>query len=316
MFLEKKIKSNDDYISVYAFLDISFPPVAWAVTRGVLVSSLNSSKKYNPGFVSFMLAGIIQCRNNSRYFNELIIESFRSQFYPSQSSRLVGMYFFQSKDDAVNRINDPNWPSYFIEDNLIELRLFSPTKPTVVDSNWITFSPLTDKGIIELNDNAWIKKYWSGVQYDDNPVWEIIADGLAIVPDFEIRKKCLELVVNYFPDSIIPITMARLAAEVGSNGGLITPFVHRISNDKIKLQYLWDDNDFHDAETIEKIKLHPDSGYLGKLMHENESWKSPDFSQWGIELELKHNESYENSNISNTSLHTIIKPNNIILVPS
>jgi hypothetical protein len=89
-----------------------------------------------------------------------------------------------------------------------------------------------------------------------------------------------------FPASHIPILMARLASEAGTRGGLITPFLQREDENRVLLGYLWSDGEFHDPAVIDAIKAHPDSGALGRMMAENETWKMPDFRPWGKVFEL------------------------------
>ncbi len=80
--------------------------------------------------------------------------------------------------------------------------------------------------------------------------------------------------------------MARLASEAGTHGGLIAPFLLREDEKRARLVYLWSDAEFHDPAVINAIKEHPDSGALGRMMAENETWKSPDFRPWGKVFEL------------------------------
>jgi hypothetical protein len=91
---------------VFAFLDLGFPPVAWAVMRGMLVSADQVHSEAPDGFVSFMLAGMIKYQSNNRILNESIIEHVRATRYPQRISRLRGMYFFRSREDALSRTRD------------------------------------------------------------------------------------------------------------------------------------------------------------------------------------------------------------------
>ena len=45
--------------------------------------------------------------------------------------------------------------------------------PTVVDANWITFAPVGPDFRLQMDDLAWIEKYWNGLQYQNAPVWEL-----------------------------------------------------------------------------------------------------------------------------------------------
>ena len=238
------------------------------------------------GFISFMHAGMIEYQNNARLFNEFIIENIRLSSFPDAISRLRGMYFFGSYDEAILRAYDANWPPYFKSDNLVEFELFSPENVTIVDSDWITYAPLNSDSRIKTDHLEWIVRYWKGEARSSNPAWEYIAKGTAIVLNEEVRRRCFSSLKKRFPECEITILMARLAGEAGSRGGLIAPFLKRKDDSIIQLQYLSNDADFHDVEVIEKISKHPDSGYLGRLMAENETWKSPDFRPWGREFRI------------------------------
>jgi len=81
--------------------------------------------------------------------------------------------------------------------------------------------------------------------------------------------------------------MARLASEVGTRGGLISPFLLRENENRVQLGYLWSDAEFHDPAVIDAIKEHPDSGALYRMIAENGTWKIPDFRPWGKVFELR-----------------------------
>lgn len=267
-------------IRVYCFLDLEHPAVAWAVMRGMLVSADHVASPAD-GFISFMQAGIIEHLNSARLYNELLIETVRQKLFPKQVSRLRGMFFFQSRHDAEERIGDPKWPRYFESKNLLELELRYEDNFTDVDANWITFAPIEGDGRISVDNLQWIGRYWAGEPYNNNPVWERIAKGIALILDEKVRRQCYDYLREFFPSSHIPILMARLAGEAGTRGGLITPFLLRQDEKLIQLGYLWSDAEFHDPTVIAAIHHHPDSGTLGRMMAESEGWRSPDFRPWG-----------------------------------
>ncbi|WP_147407820.1 hypothetical protein [Rhodopseudomonas palustris] len=184
--------------SVYAFLDVDHPAVQWAVMRGMLVSSSHVSD--SEGFVSFMQAGIVAAGNNARLFNEAIIELYRQKNFQKNQSRMRGMYFFGSRAEAEARINDADWPAYFKPENLVEFDLHCDEMPTVVDANWITFAEVDKSGRIPIDSLEWISRYWEGKQYNDRPVWEVIANGVALVLDENIRRACTLKLERQFAD--------------------------------------------------------------------------------------------------------------------
>ena len=244
---------------VFAFVNLEHPAAAWAVMRGMMVSANYEDRPASPSFVSFMQAGMIEYQNNPRIFNEAIIERVRVERFGQRISRMRGMYFFQSKAEAEARIGNNNWPPYFVAENLLELELHHAETPTAVDANWITFAPLKPDSRIRTDDLTWINRYWAGEPYNNEPVWELLANGIAVVLDTDVRRRCDEYVKETFPDSHIPILMARLASEVGSIGGSTSPFLLRNEDQSVELIYLWTDFDFHDSKVIDKISAHPDA---------------------------------------------------------
>jgi hypothetical protein len=162
--------------------------------RGMIVSADQVSPNSESGFVSFKVAGMIQYQNNPRIFNETVIEQIRARYFQNPLSRMRGVYFFQSREEAKARIDDRNWPTYFQNQNLVELELHYKTPPTIVDANCITFAELDRSFRIKQSDTSWINRYWSGEKYNDEPVRELIAKGIALVVDEGVRRRRAEAV--------------------------------------------------------------------------------------------------------------------------
>jgi hypothetical protein len=114
-----------------------------------------------------------------------------------------------------------------------------------------------------------------------------LATGVALVLDEQVRRRSYAYLQEIFPHSHIPILMARLASEVGTRGGLTAPFLLRQDESRVQLGYLWSDAEFHDPEVCAAIGKHPDSGALGRMMAENESWKMVDFRPWFKVFDLR-----------------------------
>lgn len=270
----------DDYIKVYAYLDIeNSMAAAWGVMRGMLISPIVlEMSSEGKGFLSFMTASILSQQEGKKLFNEALIEEERASVFPDKASRLRGLYFFENKNDAIKA---EKWGYHFIEDNFSEI-LIPPNlmlKYTKVDSNWITYAELDDEGVIK--DRTWIRKYWEGKPYNENPIWEIIFEGVAIIPNEGIRRQAEKNVRTWFPESDFFILAARLASEVGSFGGVITPYlIHNELENSLKIEYIFRDEELHSEEIIEKMAKHPDFGKLAKIMKDNESYIIPDFNPW------------------------------------
>jgi hypothetical protein len=60
-----------------------------------------------------------------------------------------------------------------------------------------------------------------------------------------VPAHALQLVKKLFPDALNSILMARLASEAGSHGGLVTPCLLRLDDQRMRLEYLWNDADLY-----------------------------------------------------------------------
>ena len=269
---------------VYAFLDIRHAPTAWAVMRGMLVSA-RLVPDYSPGCISFMLAGIIFSGDNTRLFNELAIENRRLARHPTRTSRLGGMYFFEERDLALRATE--GWGAHFEEQNLFPLDLTPDGKVSRLDSDWITHAETDAAGRINLENCDWIDQYWSGKPRSDQPRWELLCDGLAVVPEVSARRCAYEIVKHQFPECLLAIEMARLACETdGSPAGMITPWLTHRGGETIDLSYWLRDNEYHERRTIEAMSQHPNFGNLANLWHESDAIRLPNFERWMTRFQL------------------------------
>jgi hypothetical protein len=289
-------------MQVFAFLDVEHPAVAWAVARGVLVSA-DHAPDATEAYASFMVAGLIQHQCNWRLSNETIIEHFRGRYYSNRVSRLRGMYFFSSQAQAQRAIEE-KWGAHFRTENLVELTLASSGEVTRVDANWISSAPLRDDGRLDTSNISWIEKYWSGEPYNDEPSWELIAVGEARVVTSASKERAIEVVKREFPRSWEFMEMSRLAADVGSHGGLTTPFIRRVSDSRFRLDYIFFDGDFKNKDVIDKMTRHPDWKHLLDYAraHIQEDLILPDFRPWCQEFSLGLQDA-ENLNVMIASVH-------------
>lgn len=289
---------HEDRLSVFAFLNLDHPAVAWAAMRGRLISA---TKVGNKGAISLMHAGLIEHQNNIRIFNEEIIDRVRASAFDNCVSRMRGMYFFETREAAKARIGDPEWPTYFRSENLIELTLDPIGEPTVVDANWITAPPRESDGRLSVADIDWTKSYWRGKKKTNNPIWEIIAEGSAQIVTPEIREKCWDIALQQFPESETFMLMAQIGAETDTDGGLISPFLIGKLDSVIRLSYFLNDKAFHDEESISRIRDHAKASRLHELM-QNE-WKIPDFRPWMRVFTLGTQASAELASLKLPSVH-------------
>jgi hypothetical protein len=243
---------------VFAYLDIDQPFVAWATYRGVLVSA---QAKYQPPNcpISMMFAGMIASQNNVRFHNETLIELCRQQYFPASNSRLTGMYFFE---DMASAQRLKNWGGHFSPEYLAELALHPSSSITKVDSNWITYAPLDNKGYI--TDQSWIPKYWSGEAHPDyEPLWELITQGYAIVCGTELRVRAYDNVYQQFPTALALLETGRIAAHLGSALGNIFPWIIKNDDDvTMKVKYHIDMEDANNDVFLAKV-----AAYKGPKNH-------------------------------------------------
>jgi hypothetical protein len=269
---------------LFAFLDLDHPAVAWAIMRGMIVSA-DAVPDDSSGRLSFMMAGMIFHQNNTRLYNEAVIEHARTARHPARVSRLRGIYAFESRLLAERMINARDWPCYFQAENLVELEFYLHGEATKVDADWITDAP-RNNGRLDLSNLDWIDTYWSGRARSSTPVWETIGNGVGLVLDTSIRKRAYEAVQATFPDCWIFTEMSRLASEAGSAGGLVTPILLRNDDDRLKLTYTIRDADFHDARVVQEMRTHPDFGRLAHRATSVETFTVPDFTPWSKSLTM------------------------------
>lgn len=234
---------------VFAFIDVEHPVVAWASYRGVLVSANAECSPPNCP-ISMMFAGIIRTQNNVRLHNELLIEQYRQQHFPHCNSRLSGMYFFEDQQSATCA---HQWGGHFSPDNLAEVLLF-PTSPiSRHDANWITFAPLDNNG--RIGNEEWIQRYWSGEPFPERePLWEVIAQGRAVISGTELRIRAYNNVYSKFPEAVALLEIGRIAAHVGSDLGQMSAWLLRNEDGTVSLRFHIDMRDANEPEFLDKLQ--------------------------------------------------------------
>lgn len=234
---------------VFAFIDVEHPVVAWASYRGVLVSA---NAEFSPPNcpISMMFAGIIRTQNNARLHNELLIEKYRQQHYPHCNSRLTGMYFFENPHSASHAYE---WGGHFSPENLAEVLLFSISPVSRHDANWITFAPLDDNG--RIGNEEWIRRYWSGEPFPEKePLWEIIAQGRAVICGAELRIRAYKNVYSKFPEAVALLEIGRIAAHLGSDLGQMSAWLLRNEDGTVSLRFHIDMRDANEPKFLAKLQ--------------------------------------------------------------
>ena len=258
----------------FAFLDISNPVVAWAAYRGVLVSA-NAELQPPKCPVSMMFASILLHNNNTRLWNELLIEKSRQRHFPHCQSRLTGMYFFEEQNIAELACE---WGGHFEKNNLVELGLYPTSKTFRHDANWITYAPVDQRG--KIISEKWIPQYWSGEKYPGkSPVWELIVQGRGVIYGIEVRERAYQNFVKEFPEAVSILEVARIAACVGSDLGQSNAWLIRESENSIRLSYFLDMRDAHNPDLLERIRLYDGPRNYKDLAVGGDKFRLPDFGK-------------------------------------
>jgi hypothetical protein len=201
----------------WAFLDIRNPLCAWNIYRGFLVSP-----PAEPGVISVWAAAVLRRTvggDPSSVLRESALERVRKERFPQRVSRLRGLYCFLDKDSAEQALIWFSGRNHFRRDLMADLSLIDAGQARDrLDSNWITYSPRHANGL--YTDVSWIDDYWRGTAMPDRiPVWESIVDGRLAVLGSSLRERAYDLLRKSFPESLMLLEIARIAAWIGSNLG-------------------------------------------------------------------------------------------------
>lgn len=265
----------------FAYLDIEHPTVAWSAYRGVLVSAY-AAPPAGSSPVSMMVAGMLLTRNASRLKNELQIELVRQLKHPYIPSRLGAMYFFDTEAQALRAVAE-GWGDYFQPENLVEIELYETAPLARFDSNWITHAPLDVNG--HLSSTEWVSNYWAGEPYPRaEPLWEILANGRAVICGTTLRQRAYELLKCRWPRSVALLEVARIAAQLGSDLGQLKAFLVPDEYGRLTLQFFIDMRDSDDESFLNRITCYDGPRNHADLSVGDESFYVPDLRHYGCSV--------------------------------
>ena len=235
----------------YVFLDIDDFAVAWEVYCGRLISVEESSVDGRIPMSSWMTSRVKKDRN--WLHNEMIMENIRRTYYPSQISRLRGMYFFEDKETAIRASLEWN-DGRFKPDRLAEVEFLSGSTITKVDHNWIFDNMNNVINPSNQSDMEWIHKYWQGKTVGREPLWELLVMGKAMILGTELRTKAYETIAQRQPKALGLLEISRIAWDLGYNfGHVATWLVKDPAEPFFEIQYGHDENDANNDEFIKKF---------------------------------------------------------------
>lgn len=129
--------------SFLLYLNIDFFPASWVAYRGTLITPSNDgTQNFRP--ISYWPYTLSKTKRTLRFQKELELEQIRRKFYPTQASRLHGIYMWGDKQPAGRgerwRKTEGN---HFHADYLVELG-FTYSRLSCVDTNWFDAYLLPD----------------------------------------------------------------------------------------------------------------------------------------------------------------------------
>jgi hypothetical protein len=232
----------EDCVEAYAYLNVADPLIAWLVYRGEMVAA----DQVDPSAVSIWatryLEGAATHGPSVRHAAEEAIERVRVAEYPRAVSRLRGFYVFPDRTSALEASR--RWSGQFRPEFLVELGIRPDSRDSRHDAEWIT----TRFGNDFSED--WMRAYLAGDPADASPIWELLVDGRAWIYGTELRQAAYEVVKATWPASLALLELARIAAWVDSDLGLISALAVR-EGDEIVIKY---GMKFDDANNPEFLK--------------------------------------------------------------
>src|SRR5450830_751668 len=127
----------------FMYLDIEHPVVAWNAYRGVLLSQ-SLIAKCNPSgsFLSMTLARVLIDKDWRRLRFEQILEEHRQSDFPSHTSRLTGLFVFDTPESALAVADNEAWggkDGHIRDENLTDVGVSAESNRTRLDANWISW---------------------------------------------------------------------------------------------------------------------------------------------------------------------------------
>jgi hypothetical protein len=269
-------------IELYACLDISDPMVAWEVAVGRISSGVERTPD---GFgISLWTHRLLRsCASNGpskRLLREFELDQTRERTLPDAVSRLDGLYFFRSEPEALRAIDRWGWSE---RATFVSRVLFWSTATTVVDSEWITDDLLGD-------DDHWMPHYWRGEPRGDAPIPEVLARGVGLIDNAELRREAYERMSEDFPLASKLLSFSAAAFWCGCDtAGQVKPGVV-ITNDGIASSYYIYMRDFESESQLDMAAVIQQCQSDGAVFpydpacDENGELRLPDFRQCNVAI--------------------------------
>jgi hypothetical protein len=272
--MQTKDRSEGLKTEAWVYLNVRHPVCAWAAYRGVLVAAPTE-----PGFLSVWAASMLASDDAARAKRELSLEAWRQAHFPQLISRLTGMYCFTDLRSAELALQWGGPNNHFKAENLADLSLAQARiSGARHDANWISHS----------SGPNWEASYWQGIPHPGfEPIWETLALGRMYILGTSIRDRAQRLLTRRFPDSVVLLESARVAAWLGSDLGSVAGFLFD-RRKKVRLEYLIDMREAGDRSLAERMRATTaeqgvpiDRDVFQKALQIG-AFKTPDFRPFGF----------------------------------
>jgi hypothetical protein len=209
-------------MNAFAYIDVSDPWIAWLAYRGEMIAAPQINPQAVSVWHSKYLRDLGQAgRRAQRYRKEAEMEQFRSAKYPEAVSRLTGLYFFPTLEDAKRAEN--SWDRTFRPENLTEVEIVSVSRQSRYDSERITH----DFG---SPTNGWFDSYFSGVARGADPIWELLFEGRALIVGTGLRERAYKVLATAWRQTLALLELSRVAVVLGSDLGVVSAIVTHDGN--------------------------------------------------------------------------------------
>jgi hypothetical protein len=247
-------------MKLYAYLNVDDPWIAWLAYRGQMVSARTAADRVLSVWHAKYLFDACGAASRLAYFErELEIERVRAARFPHAVPRLSGLYFFGDVDTAQRA--GRRWDGSFREEHLAEIAITQVAAVSKFDSEWITAEPASP-------GDGWIIDYLGSRPRGPWPLWEMLVEGRGVIVGTAVRQRAYETVKRAWPRSLGLLELSRVAVEIGSDLGLITPILTAADGVIDVRLYL----NFRDAE---------DQAFLDRLGHFNGPKNTRDLNPGG-----------------------------------
>lgn len=206
----------------FVHFKIQNPLVAWLVYRGEMASGGVADESTLSFWLMDSLRNVSAGRRGAVYQAELGLEARRAESFQGAVPRLQAFYAFDDSESAQRAID--HW-GFLAPESVTPIEISANSRISRHDAEWITHHLGKD------HSSAWVDAYLAGEARSDEPVWELLIDGRAIVYGTELREAAYQTVREEWPASLPLLELSRIGVELGSDLGLIAPMLHGGPND-------------------------------------------------------------------------------------